>query len=125
MSEISHFKLRHAIVGYTVALVFALNGWLANVSDASFAAGGSSFAIVTCLGGEAPGQLPGQNDHTTKCSCSLSCCCAGSSLARTSNGTDVGYPAVSVALPDVAWAPIVRDFRTDRPLHLRSPPAAA
>jgi hypothetical protein len=123
MNENPRFKLRHAIVGYTVALVLALNGLLASVIDASVAASGSSLAIVTCVGGETP--LPGQSDHASKCSCSLSCCCAGGSLARNSNDIDVQDRAASAAILDAARTPIVRDFRAGHPPHLRSPPAAA
>lgn len=121
------FKLRHAVVGYIVALVFAFNGLLTGVIDATVASGGESFALITCLGGQgqgqAPGQqLPGQSDHASKCSCSLNCCCASGSLARNESEIDLQYPAVSTAFLQRSHAPIVRDFRTDHPLHLRSPP---
>lgn len=118
----SRFKLRHAVVGYIVALVFAFNGLLTSVIDASIASGGSSFAVVTCLGSQAPGQ-PGQTDHSIKCSCSLSCCCAGGALARDTNGTDFDYPVMSTAYQQRAHTPVVRNFRADHPVHLRSPPA--
>jgi hypothetical protein len=118
------FKLRHAVVGYLVALVFAFNGLLTSVIDASVASGGSSFALITCLGGQVPGQqLPGQSDHANKCSCNLSCCCGNGSLARSGSEIDIQYPAVSIAFLRRAHAPAVRDFRADHPLHLRSPPA--
>jgi hypothetical protein len=124
MSQKSRFTLRHAIVGYSVALVFALNGLLASVVDTSLAAGGNSFAVVTCLGGEAPGSLPGQSDHAAKCSCSLSCCCAGGAQARNSSDTEVLYSAAKTALHHAVRTAMVRDSRADRLLHLRSPPAA-
>jgi hypothetical protein len=118
------FKLRHAVVGYVVALVFAFNGLLASVIDASMASGGSPFALITCLGGPAPGQqIPGQSDHAAKCSCNLSCCCASGSLARNGSEVDIQYPAVGTAFLQRAHAPVVRDLRTGHPLHLRSPPA--
>jgi hypothetical protein len=123
------FKLRHAVVGYVVALVFAFNGLLASVIDASMASGGSSFALITCLGGPAPGQqvpgqqVPGQSDHAAKCSCNLNCCCASGSLARNGSEIDIQYPALSTAFLQRAHAPVVRDLRTGHPLHLRSPPA--
>lgn len=121
------FKLRHAVVGYVVALVFAFNGLLTSVIDAGVASSGSAFALITCLGGQAPGQvpgqLPGQSDHASKCSCNLSCCCAGGSLARNADEIDVDYPVASAAILQRAPSLIERDFRADHPLHLRSPPA--
>ncbi|MGV3634010.1 MAG: hypothetical protein ACO1NY_06635 [Pseudorhodoplanes sp.] len=125
------FKLRHAVVGYVVALVFAFNGLLTSVIDASIASGGSSFALITCLGGQVPGQQapgqqsPAQSDHASKCSCNLSCCCANGALARNGSEVDIQYPAVTTAFLQLEHAPVVRDFRTDHPLHLRSPPAVA
>ena len=120
------FKLRHAVVGYIVALVFAFNGFLTSVIDATVASGGDLFALITCLGGVAPGQqLPSQSDHAGKCSCNLSCCCASGALARNGGAIDVHYPAVSTAFLRRARTLIARDFRADHPLHLRSPPASA
>jgi hypothetical protein len=115
------FKLRHAVVGYIVALVFAFNGLLTSVIDASIASGGSSFALITCLGGQVPGQ-PGQSDHASKCSCSLSSCCCAGALARNADGTEVDYPVASAAVLQRTPNLIERDFRADHPLHLRSPP---
>lgn len=120
------FKLRHAVVGYVVALVFAFNGLLTSVIDASVASGGSSFALITCLGGQVPGQqAPGQSDHGSKCSCNLSCCCGNGSLARNGSEIDIRYPVASTAFLRRAHTPAVRDFLADHPLHLRSPPAVA
>jgi hypothetical protein len=118
------FKPRHAVVGYVIALVFAFNGLAAVISDTSFAAGGSAFARITCLGGERPAQLPGQPDHAVTCSCTLSCCCAGS-LARNANATKIGYPVADATGPRSMPGSLLRDVRTDRPLHLRSPPPRA
>ena len=123
------FKLRHAVIGYVVALVFAFNGLLTSVIDATLASGGTSFAFITCLGGQIPGQpgqqLPGQSDHATKCSCSLNCCCASGALARKGSDVDVRYPAVAVAVLRHVYPPVARDMRVGHPLHLRSPPAVA
>jgi hypothetical protein len=127
----SRFQLRHAVTGYIVALVFAFNGLLTSVIDASVASGGGSFALITCLGGQVPGQrvpgqqLPGQSDHASKCSCNLSGCCTGGSLSRNGSDIDVHYPTVSTAFLQRSHAPIARDVRPDHPLHLRSPPAMA
>jgi hypothetical protein len=122
MSQL-RFRLRHAIVGYIVALVFALNGLLTGVIDAHVAAGGNAVPIITCLGDEPSGQLPGQSDHAAKCSCSLSCCCAGGLAARNSSESDIGYAVADAAALGRAPSHVVRDFSADHPLHLRSPPA--
>jgi hypothetical protein len=119
----SRFKLRHAVVGYVVALVFAFNGLLAGVIDASVASGGGSLSIITCLGGETQGQVPGPDGHAAKCLCSLSCCCAGGVAGRTSGETDISYPVANGAVLRRSAIQIVRDFRADHPLHVRSPPA--
>jgi hypothetical protein len=123
------FKLRHAVVGYIVALAFAFNGLLTGVIDAGAASGGASFALITCLSGQVQGQVseqvpgqPGQSNHAGKCSCTLSCCCEGS-LARNSDAIDVAYPAAGAAVSQHGPYLIEHDFRSDRPLHLRSPPA--
>ena len=120
----ARFKFRHAAVGYIVALVFAFNGLLTSVIDATIATGGGSFALITCLGGQAPGQ-PGQTDHVGKCACSLSSCCCAGSLARNADEVDVVYALASTAAVQRAPTLIERDFRADHPLHLRSPPAAS
>ena len=117
------FKLRHAVVGYIVALVFALNWLLAGVLDATVASGGESFALITCLGGQAPGQqLPGQSDHASKCSCSLSSCCCAGSLARNATETGIAHSVADAAALQHTPNLVERDFRTDHPLHLWSPP---
>lgn len=122
----SRFKLRHAVVGYIVALVFTFNGLLTSVIDASLATGDGSFALITCLGGQIPGQpgqpLPGQSDHANTCGCVLSCC-AGGPLARNGSDIDIRYPALSIAVLHRAHTPIATDIRPDHPPHLRSPPA--
>jgi hypothetical protein len=122
----SRFKLRHAVVGCIVALVFTFNGLLTSVIDAGLATGGGSFALITCLGGQIPGQpgqpLPGQSDHANTCGCVLSCC-AGGSLARNGSDIDIRYPALSIAVLHRAHTPIATDIRPYHPLHVRSPPA--
>lgn len=123
------FKLRHAVIGYIVALVFTFNALLTSVIDASLATGGGSFALITCLGGQIPGQpgqpVPGQSDHANTCGCVLSCCCASGALARNGSVIDIRYPALSIAVLHRAHTPIATDIRPDHPLHLRSPPTVA
>lgn len=119
----SRFQFRHAVVGYLVALVFAFHGLLTGLIDARVAASGNAFAIITCLGGETPGQSPGQGSHTAKCLCSLSCCSASGLAACNSSEIDISYPVASAAALRRTPIQVVRDFRADHPLHLRSPPA--
>ena len=126
------FSFRSAMVGYTIAIVFAFNGLLTSVIDASLAAGGNPFAI-TCLGAqsqgqesqgqESQGQLPGQRDNSAKCSCSLSCCCASSELNRAWHEIDAIRPvAVAELTPDRPEHGL-RDFLADHRNRPRPPPA--
>ena len=117
----SRFSLRAAIIGYAVATVFALNGLLTGIIESAIAAGGSELAIITCLGAGGPNSLPGQRDHSAKCSCSLSCCCAAGDVSRASQqirfrpSSGAGLAAGAISQPS-------RDLLADRLYHLRSPP---
>jgi hypothetical protein len=120
------FRLRHAVIGYVVALVFGFNGLLTSVTDATSASGGASFALITCLGGQGPGQQwPGQVDHANTCSCNLTSCCTSGTLARNGNEIDLQYSAVSITKLQYPHTRISRDLSADHPLHLRSPPATS
>ena len=118
----ARFQIGRAVIGYVVAITFAFNGLLETVIDANMASGGNSFALITCLGGEGTGNLPGQSERAMKCSCSLSCCCANDAVARTSTESDVAYRVSGAEPLSTAPVAITRDFRADHPLHLRSPP---
>jgi hypothetical protein len=115
----SRFSLRAAVLGYTVAVAFAFNGLLTSVIDASLAAGGSPFAIL-CLGANGQPQAPGQSDHSTQCSCTLSCCCVTGNAERASSGNV--YPSAAIALAQAGNAQQARSFLTDGLHRLRSPP---
>jgi hypothetical protein len=117
----SRFRLRAAIIGYTVAVAFAFNGLLASVIDASLAAGGSPFAIL-CLGANGQPQIPGQSDHGAQCSCTLSCCCATGSPERASHGNV--YPSAAIVLAQAGLAQEAWNFLGDGLHRLRSPPAS-
>lgn len=121
----ARFQIGRAVIGYVVALVFTFNGLLETVIDANMASGGNSFALITCLGGEGTGNLPGQSERAMKCSCSLSCCCANDALSRNSTESDVAYPIASAEHHEAVPVAMTRDFRADYPLHLRSPPGSA
>jgi hypothetical protein len=120
-------KLRHALVSYVVALLFGINGVLSSAIDANMASGTPSFAPVTCLGGQIPGEFPGQpnpTDRAGKCACSLSSCCCANSLARNADATDADISAADPAPSQRRPHAIAHGFRASHPLHLRSPPAA-
>lgn len=121
----SRFKLRHAIIGYVVALVFAFNALVTSVIGANVAAGGTAFALITCLGGQVPEQVPGQPDridHAGKCACSLSSCCCAGALVRNAGVVGVTCPITGAAVLQNRPHLVERNFHAYLPLHLRSPP---